>query len=314
MKNPMSVQFKTAIIFLMALCALGFFSIASAASTNRLPDWVCAHPDAIFAHGFDDANSITRLPSNGTGGVAGSFTRTVNVPGFGTRNVYVFVPASYNAARPMPLVLALHGQAGNPSAAQTAAQAVRNAWSSVTTANGFIVIAPVASGGSGGWIAPDLPPAPPGLSDYDVFSAAIADIESTYNIDRSRRIGWGFSAGGHVMHDIVLTHYAISLTNDTFAAYAVSAGVLGGLACEGMSASACSALLAAAPRKIPVDIHIGNSDSLLPLATADRSRFLANGWVTSSNLWFTTFTGGHTYASAQLAEAWTNLCPFQVFP
>lgn len=293
---------------------LGVTSSASisAATTNRLPDWVCAHPDAIFVDGFEGGVGITRLPSNGSGGATGSFTRTVTVPGYGTRNVYVFIPASYNAARPMPLVLALHGQAGSASAAQTAAQAARNTWSGVASANGFIVIAPVASGASGGWIAPPLPPAAPGLSDYTVFSAAISDIESAYNIDRSRRIGWGFSAGGHVMHDLALNPYAIDLTVDSFAGYSVSAGALEAFACS--SPSACDALVAAAPRKIPIDIHVGSSDSLLSYATNDRSRFLTHGWTASSNLWFTTFSGGHTYAAGQLAEAWANLCPFQVLP
>lgn len=126
-------------------------------------------------------------------------SRSIIVPGYGTHTIHLRVPASYSPTRPVPMVLALHGQAGSPSAANTAAQAVRNAWAAVADANGFIVIAPVATGGSGGWLAP-----PPNPSDYSIMAAAIADVESAYNIDMSRRIGWGFSAGGHVMHDIML--------------------------------------------------------------------------------------------------------------
>ncbi len=114
------------------------------------------------------------------------------------------------------------------------------------------------------------------------------------------------------MHDLVLIHFSSQVTIDTFAAYAVSAGVLEAFACS--SASECNAIVAAASRRIPLDIHVGSSDSLLSYATNDHARFLANGWVDGTNLWFTTFSGGHTYASAQLAQIWTNLCPFQVLP
>lgn len=280
---------------------------AHATTTVRLPDWICAHPDAIFVDGFQPAEAVVRLPSNGTGGAIGNVLRAVAVPGYGTRNVYLRVPPSYSPARPMPFVFALHGQAGSAAAAQTAAQAVRNAWSAAADANGFIVIAPVASGNSGGWIAP-----PPGPSDYDTFAAAIADVEATYNIDRSRRIGWGFSAGGHVMHDLVLNAYSDEVTIDTFAAISVSAGAFAGLACS--SASSCNALVAAASRRILVDIHVGNGDPLLPYASSDRDLFLANGWSLGTDLWFTAFVGGHTYAPAHLAAIWTNLCPFQALP
>ncbi len=296
------------LLFKIALvAALLLATTAHATTTVRLPDWVCAHPDAIFVDAFEPAANVVRLPSNGSGGATGNVLRAVVVPGYGTRNVYLRVPPSYSPARPMPLVFALHGQAGSAAAAQTAAQAVRNAWSAAADANGFIVIAPVASGGSGGWIAP-----PPGPSDYDTFAAAIADVEAAYNIDRSRRIGWGFSAGGHVMHDLVLNAYSDAVTIDTFAAVSVSAGAFAGLACS--SPSSCNALVAAASRRIPVDIHVGSTDPLLPYATSDRNVFLANGWTLGSDLWFTTFAGGHSYAAAHLAEIWTNLCPFQALP
>lgn len=294
---------------LAAVSALAMGSLASATTTVQLPAWVCAHPDAIFVDGFQPAAAITQIPSNGSGGAIGSISRTVTVPGYGTHTIYLRVPASYSPSHPVPLVLALHGQAGSPAAAITAAQSVRNTWASIADANGFIVIAPVATGSSGGWIAP-----PPNPSDYSIFAAAIVDAEAAYNIDRSRRIGWGFSAGGHVMHDIMYNDFGAPISIDTFAAYSVSAGVLQGLACDGLDAGECSALVGAASRRIPIDIHVGSSDTLLPFATSDRNMFQANGWTLSSNLWFTTFTGGHTYASSHLAEAWSHLCPFQALP
>jgi hypothetical protein len=282
---------------------------ARATTTVKLPDWVCAHPDAIFVDGFQPAAAVTRLPSNGSGGSSGSISRTVNVPGYGSHTYYLRVPPSYSPAHPVPLVLALEGQAGSPPQAITAAQAVRNAWASVADTKGFIVIAPVATGGSGGWIAP-----PPNPSDYSIFAAAIADAEAAYNIDTSRRIGWGFSAGGHVMHDIMYNDFGAPVSIDTFAAYSVSAGILQGFACQGLTAAQCNAIVAAASRHIPIDIHVGSSDSLLANATSDRNMFINNGWVLSQDLWFTTFAGGHTYATSQLDEAWSHLCPFQALP
>ncbi len=292
-----------AIWTLLACCS----AQVAATSTVKLPDWVCTHPDALFIDGFQPAAGITRLPSNGSGGATGNISRTVTIELWGTHTIYLHVPPSYLPSHPVPLVLALHGQAGSPAAADTAAQAVRNAWAPVADANGFIVIAPVATGSTGGWIAP-----PPNPSDYDIFAAAIVDAEAAYNIDRSRRIGWGFSAGGHVMHDIMFNDFGAPVSIDTFAAYSVSAGALEGFACS--SPTTCNALVATASRRIPVDLHVGNTDPLLPYVTSDRNIFLNNGWVTSSNLWFTTFSGGHTYATFQLTEIWSHLCPFQALP
>lgn len=277
-----------------------------ATTVGVLPSWVCAHPDAIFVDGFQPAGLITRLPSNGSGGATGNISRVVNVPGYGSHTIYLHVPASYSPNHPLPLVLALHG-AGGANTANPAAQAVRNAWAPIADANGFIVVAPVATGANGGWNAP-----PPNPSDYSIFAAAIADAEAAYNIDTSRRIGWGFSAGGHVMHDIMFNDYGAPISIDTFAAYSVSAGALEGFACS--NPTTCNALVATASRHIPIDIHVGNSDPLLPYATSDFNIFQSNGWTSSGDLWFTTFVGNHNYATTQLGEIWSHLCPFQALP
>ncbi len=292
-------------ILLLSLCLP---SIAQASTTTPLPNWVCAHPDAIFVDGYQAQPARLSLPSAGSGGsYPGQVTRTVSVSGMGVRSYYLFVPGSYSPDRPLPLVFALHGQAGSPTNAINAAKAVRLAWSSVAEQQQFIVVAPVASGASGGWTAP--PGAP---TDYDVMAAVLDDVQAAYNIDRSRRIGWGFSAGGHVMHDLVLNHYSADITIDTFAAYAVSAGALEAFACT--NPTTCGNLVAAASRIIPLDIHVGTTDPLLPYATSDRNLFLGHGWSLGATLWFITFTGGHSYATPQLAEIWSNLCPFQLVP
>ena len=116
------------------------------------------------------------------------------------------------------------------------------------------------------------------------------------------------------MHDLVLNHYSTQVTIDTFAAVAISAGTLPGLACGGLTGAQCDALLSAAPRRIPIDFHVGNGDPFATQLLADSDRYLANGWTSGSSLWLTLFVGNHTYSSSHAAEIWTNLCPFQVVP
>ncbi len=290
-------------LMLLVLC----HGTAKATTTGQLPAWVCEVPDAIFIDGFQPAAARVSLPSNGSGGAVGNVTRVVNVPGYGSRTVYLRVPPSYSPSRPMPLVLALHGQAGSPAAADSEALRARNTWAGIADAEGFIVVAPVGTESTGGWIVP-----PPNPSDYNLFASAMADAEAAYNIDRSRRIGWGYSAGGHVLHDIMYNDFGAPISIDDFAAYAVSAGVLQGLACN--SPSACSALLGTASRHVPLDIHIGNSDPLVSYAQQDRDAFVANGWVLGDDLWFSPFVGGHNYTASHLDTMWQRLCPFQALP
>src|SRR6187399_2700578 len=85
----------------IAICILLAFATGQswATTTAKLPDWVCAHPDAIFIDGFQPASAITRLPSNGSGGATGSVSRTVAVPGYGMHTIHLRVPASYSPTR-----------------------------------------------------------------------------------------------------------------------------------------------------------------------------------------------------------------------
>jgi predicted esterase len=309
-----SLAVKLCVALIFALCR----GTAGAVSTATLPAWVCAHPDAIFAGGFEAGQSA--LPSNpslGSGGAKGSITRKVHVAGLGsgTQTYYLYVPTNYTAARAWPLMLALHGVAPYPGNAYAAM--IRDDWVSVASANGFIIAAPVAHeqvdvNGSPGvtWLVP--PSA--GANDYDEFAAIRTDLESAYNIERTRLYGWGFSAGAHVMHDLGVNTYSSAFNATTMAAYGVSAGDLYGLACS--SDSECGLALAALPRKIPLDIHIGTSDPnfLCPYAQCDHTRFLAQGWGDAQTIFYTPFSGGHEYTVTQLGEIWHNLCPNAVVP
>lgn len=288
-------------LLLACLLVANAFHGSSAATTVRLPAALCPASDAIFWNGFEDI-VIPSQPSNGSGGTyPGDVTRTVAVPGVGNRNYYLHLPPAYTPTQAWPLVLALHG-AGGAGTAPAAAQQARTDWSGIADSAGFIIIASEATGGSGGWI-PD--------TDIPAMLAEIDDTAAAYNVERSRIVAWGFSAGGHVAHGLALTHTSL------FASYGVSAGVLRAFACSvpgDPSSPACATFLPAVSPKIPVDIHVGTSDSLYPESLADVTRFTSAGWEQERTLFFRPVAGGHAYTPAHLSQIWNNLCPFAVGP
>jgi len=285
-----------------------------------LPAWVCAHPDAIFAVGFEPGQTAPPSnPSLGGGGAKGSTTRQVHVAGLGsgTQTYFLYVPTNYTPQRAWPLLLALHGYAPY-GYADLYASNVRDDWSGSAQAGKFIVVAPVADevtyqNGQPYGVTWMVPPSA-GANDYDLFAAIRSDVEAAYNIERTRIYGWGFSAGAHVMHDLGVNDYSAAFNASTMAAYGVSAGDLADLACAGLTSTQCNAELAGLPRRIPLDIHIGTSDPNYLKASSDHSRFLSQGWNDGQTTFYTVFSGGHEYTVSQLGEIWQNLCPNAVIP
>lgn len=272
-------------------------TFACAASTVVLPASACPNSDPIFANGFETTQAIPSRPSLGSGGTyPGNVTRSVSVGSLGARNYYLHIPAGYTPTKAWPLLLVLRGA----SAADAAAQQVRNDWSSWSDSAGFIVVSVVGTSTQGGWGA---------ANDGLEISLDLDDAIASYNVEQSRIYLWGFSAGAHFGH-------ALALDNpDYFAAYGVSAGSLEQYACtdNGAYPPTCAALLGGAQPKIPVDIHLGIADPLASppyTAAGDPARFQANGWTLNRNLYYTSFAGGHTYTVAQLGEIWNHLCPF----
>ena len=289
---------------LTVLALMLFVGDVDAATTVRLPAWLCAPPasDTIFPAGFEASETRPYVPSHGIGGSAGDETRVIPSPTTGPHLVYVHAPPDYSPTRAWPLMIALHGTAGS-GAAPAAARQVRSDWSSIADAHGFVVIAPVASGGDGSWNPP---------VDVPVIADAINDALARYDIDEARIDLWGFSAGAHLAHAIALENTGL------FAAYGVSAGSLTQYACtdSGSPPPSCADLLGAAQPKIPVDIHLGNQDPLYLSfgAGGDPSRFEHFGWVLGQDLFYTLFQGGHEYTVAQLREIYGNICPFALGP
>ena len=304
-----------ALLAVMAVC-----DPARAATSVTLPASACASSDNLFVGDFDDDAAPTD-PSHGAGGAyPGSGARTLHIAnlGNGVQTYYVYVPNSYDPTQALPLLLALDGVAPFASADKYATD-VRDAWIQAAEDGGFIVAAPV--GNAVGYDSYGQPysvswrvPPTYGPNDYDLFAAIRVDLESAYNIERTRIYGWGFSAGGHVMHDLGVNNYSSAFNATTMAAYGVSGGDLAGLACAGMTGVQCRQVLAAVARKIPVDIHIGYYDPNNAAAKTDHGHFVDEGWTDGQTIFFTQFNGGHVYTAAQLSDTWAHLCPNSVIP
>jgi poly(3-hydroxybutyrate) depolymerase len=291
----------TATRLALAFCTLAITAAADAATTVRLPGTACPGADLAFRSGFEAGEAPPHDPSSGSGGAfPGNVTRTVAVSGLGTRSYYLHLPQGYASSRAWPLLLALRGQSLPTS---TAAQQVRDDWAGWADSQGFIVAAPAGNSTQGGWGA---------SGDGAELGAVLDDVAAAYNVERSRIYLWGFSAGAHFAHALALAN------TDYFAAYGVSAGGLTQYACsaDGAFQPTCAALLAGTQPKIPVDIHLGNTDPLYTQYGAgdDPARLRAGGWADNRTLRYTLFAGGHTYTVAQLGEIWNHLCPFALRP
>ena len=280
---------------------------AQAATTARLPDWVCNGTEPpLFANGFEPGgDALYSEPSGGSGGAyPGAQTRSILVGGQ-PRTYYLHVPTGYPFADPVPLLMVLHG-AGGAGTAPAAAQSLRTAWAATAETGKFIVAAPAGSGSTGGGWIPS--------ADYPAMKALIEDVAAHYDIDSSRIHGWGFSAGGHVMHDLALKQRSSAPDIGTFAAYGVSAGVLPALACNGTGLPACASFLPQVARRIPVNLRVGTDDPYLPYVQADRNALLAAGWSQGDTLHYATFPDGHVIDPGQFAATWQFFCPFQRLP
>lgn len=106
------------------------------------------------------------------------------------REYLLHVPASYDAERPTPLVISLHGGAMWPAAQKATSQ-----WHRVADAEGFIVVFPSGTVGDGPrhWNANRGRGA---KTDITFIADLIDRLQATYNIDPARIYADGLSNGG----------------------------------------------------------------------------------------------------------------------
>lgn len=242
--------------------------------------------DIIYNSGFQNDSQ----PSNGSGGsYPGSFTRTVFAQSQ-NRNYYISIPLNYNPLIATPLLFTWHG-AGGAGTAPTYAIAHRNFWKPTGDLNNFIVIAQESTGVSGGWVP---------STDFSILSVILQDMYDNYNIEQTRIYGHGFSAGGHVLHGLMLQN------SEDYAGYVISAGVLETYA--GINAPAN------ATRIIPLYVSIGTNDTFGPnlnnLTHTNHTIFNNAGWQDNKTYWLDEFVGGHEIEANVRQKSWDKLCTF----
>jgi phospholipase/carboxylesterase len=266
------------------------FASAQAQQTRWLPASAC-RDGSLFADGIESGAIYSPDASSGAGPVASGNQQRQVLVGSSLRTYYVRVPPLYRADRPAPVLILLHGATGSSATTAAAAQDLRDLFSASADRAGVVLVAPPASGSSGGWVP---------AVDFIFIQAIQNDLAAAYVIDRQRRSVWGFSAGGHVAHGLVLGNAGL------YAAYAVKAGVLEAYA--GINAPS------AATREVPLQSRIGSSDSLLAFAQNDVLRFINAGWQIDDTLQYREIGGGHSYSSADAEAALPWLCRWAVLP
>ena len=109
----------------------------------------------------------------------------------GEKRAYLLhVPASYNPATPVPLVISIHGFAEWP-----AHQAQISRWNELADQHGFIVVYPSGTGFPLRWRAGCGAPSDP-MEDVTFIADLIDKLEKGYTIDKNRIYANGLSNGG----------------------------------------------------------------------------------------------------------------------
>lgn len=104
------------------------------------------------------------------------------------RSYLLYVPKSYDRAKPTPLVISLHGAAGWP-----AQQMDLSRWNRLAEAQGFIVVYPSGTGVPKIW---HVDRGAGLLKDVRFISDLVDTLEAAYDIDRTRIYVNGLSNGG----------------------------------------------------------------------------------------------------------------------
>jgi polyhydroxybutyrate depolymerase len=107
------------------------------------------------------------------------------------REYLLYVPKSYDRAKPTPLVISLHTSMSWPTSAMNISQ-----WNLVADDQGFIVVYPAGTGhGAKSWEMTGSE-TPSRMPDVIFISDLIDKVEASYNIDKTRIYANGMSNGG----------------------------------------------------------------------------------------------------------------------
>jgi len=176
------------------------------------------------------------------------------------RFYFLHLPANYNASKPAPLVLALHGRLGTGEGQQRLSH-----FDKVSDEHGFLVAYPDGferswADGRGG-----TPADKKGLNDVKFLSQLIGTLEDKYHIDPRRVYVTGMSNGG-----FMTARMACELADKVAAVGIVSAS---------LSANAAGACAPAKP--VSVAIFQGTEDPLVPYRGGEMGKNTAGGAILS---------------------------------
>ncbi|MCW3017649.1 MAG: hypothetical protein JWO02_4741 [Solirubrobacterales bacterium] len=222
------------------------------------------------------------LPPGTATAAAGTLTAGDYTGSEGTQHYELYIPSTYKAGTPMPLVVALHG------CTQTADQfRLLSRWDALAEAKGFIVV------------FPEQDPNANSLKCWNFFqdasmhrsageparvAAVTSFIERDYAVDPRRVYAAGLSAGG-AMASVMAATYP-----DRFAAIGIGSG------CEYAATAACAGYKSADPvqagrqaykemgshaRPMPFIAFEGDADTTVPPINADQ---LVQQWLVTGDL------------------------------
>ena len=166
------------------------------------------------------------------------------------RAYYLFVPDKISTAKPVPLIVLLHGSG------RTGISLVEK-WKDLAKKEGIIIVGP-DSLDTKGWRIPGDGP--------DFIHELVDSLKAKYPINMRRLYLFGHSAGaGQAL-------YLSLLESEYFAATAIHAGALAGKDDD--------AFIEQAKRKIPIWIFVGTNDQFFPLSVvrATRDALIAGGF------------------------------------
>jgi polyhydroxybutyrate depolymerase len=163
------------------------------------------------------------------------------------RSYYLYIPSSYQANKPMPLLLAFHG-----GVSQGNSMAIKTGFNKIAEREGFIVAYPngIDRGAFGQWSDGRHLPANDSIDDVSFMRALIEHLSKTRNIDKKRIYATGGSNGGF------LTQRLACEMSEQLAAVASVAATL-----PKPMASRCKP-----KRAIPILMINGTEDKLVPWA------------------------------------------------
>ena len=131
-----------------------------------------------------------------------------------SRSYLLYVPDSYDAEKPNPLVISIHGFAQWP-----AHQQWLSGWNRLADENGFLVVYPRGTGFPLRWqVGPLEEDREKTQQEVEFFDDLIDHLGQTYNIDQNRIYVNGMSNGGG------MTHLLACQLPDRFAAFGSVAG------------------------------------------------------------------------------------------